>query len=31
VPIWQRTHAEADRLLAQAEATDLRAGLRALA
>jgi DNA-binding MarR family transcriptional regulator len=30
VPIWKRTHREAERLLAQADAEILRAGLRAL-
>ena len=31
VPIWRQTHGEVDRLLEQADAPDLRAGLRALA
>ena len=31
MPIWQRTHGEIDRVIAQTDATALRAGLRALA
>lgn len=31
LPIWQRTHADVDQLLAMTDARDLRAGLRALA
>ena|SRR3990167_2841671 len=31
MPIWRRTHAEADRLVAEIDAGALRAGLRALA
>jgi len=30
VPIWERTHAEADQMLAQIDTESLRAGLRAL-
>jgi len=30
MPIWRRTHAEADRLLARSDASMVRAGLRAL-
>ena len=30
LPIWKRTHAQADRLLTQTDAEILRAGLRAL-
>jgi DNA-binding MarR family transcriptional regulator len=31
VPIWERTHAEAERVLGEADPENLRAGLRALA